>query len=91
MIFNSIYVSIFNMDVPAASQAPNLDCYFTYVEVTWVAIPKITHGFTCLMVTSFTNILPESNRKISLNKTYFLLKRFGLPRLSKEDQLQPLD
>lgn len=24
------------MDVPADSQAPNLDCYFTLVEMTWV-------------------------------------------------------
>lgn len=36
MIFNSIYVNILNMDVPADSQAPNLDCYFTLVEMAWV-------------------------------------------------------
>ena len=50
MIFNSIYVSILNMDVPVASQATNLDCYFTHVEVTWVMCSREKMPHTMLFL-----------------------------------------
>lgn len=36
MIFISTYVVIINMDAPVAPQAPNPDCYFTHIEMTWI-------------------------------------------------------
>lgn len=66
MQFNDIYVSILNMDVPAASQAPNLDCYFTHVEVPWVMCSREKTPYPMLF------LIPDKLTLNTQNYTWYL-------------------